>query len=140
MHTNININKWAEFLNYSFDVSDYFSIKVNDWSDKKYHDNIIEDLKQWEINDIQITSKNGCNLVWNDYMVLYFECNYFTKKIVKCKNDFKSFYNTFYPDDFSFFKNNIIWSSHILHDNIFFVNNNIPELTHELIDKKILYY
>lgn len=136
MNLRLDVNDiWHKFIYFAFERSDFFSLKNYDWSDDSslnYSYNCLnEQLSEYKIDK----SDSFSNGVWGEYTISYYQCNYFSMKIVMeianiCEMIFPKL-----PEDISFYKDNKKWFESITHDEYWKVLDTkfLEELKNQLV-------
>lgn len=110
-YISVPSDKWHRFIDIAFDNSKYFSLMLFFEVVLEY-DYILEELNYWLI-DIET--------VWGDYEKRFYECNYFTKKIILSVNGIDMFGKGKYPEDLSFYNETGMWFENVSHERESFV-------------------
>ncbi len=129
--------KWQTFLKAAFEISDCFSLQLNDWWGKPSGDylGVLNDLEQWEISAIQYDNSRKPIKVFGEYEIKIYECNFFTWKIIRQCGDWKNFVYPKYPEDICFYRNNHMWFETITHEGWMLIDGSQTEILALLKEK-----
>ncbi len=130
-------NYWQTFLKAAFEISDCFSLRLVDWWGKPSGDylGVFNDLEQWEIRAIQYDNAREPIKVFGEYEKKFYECNFFTWKIIMQCGDMKKYVPLKYPDDICFYRNNHMWFETISHEQWMFIDGSQTEILALLKEK-----
>lgn len=119
-YISIPHDKWQNFIDIAFDNSKYFSLTLffECLSSKTpEYEYMVNELDSWVIDKSEI--------VWGDYEKRFYQCNYFTKKILLSVNGIDMFGDMFgkgkYPDDLCFYNDVGMWFENVSHESTSFI-------------------
>lgn len=128
-------NKWSTFLESAFKISDCFSLKIYDFFAVEPSGNylgVLNDLEQWEIRDFSYVNNHEPQKVFGEYEIKFYECNFFTQKVIMLCGDIDNFVFPKYPDDLCFYFDNYLWFKSITHENLMYIDSKQTEILTQL--------
>lgn len=120
--------KWKIFLKIAFEYSDSFSFKY--FINSECYSNSLCNFYRNELSNWHIDYKD--DKLWPDYEKEFYQCNYYTMKIISSINSISKTGNGIYPEDLSFYKNETMWFENISHEKTSFYTSKDLELQHDL--------
>lgn len=127
--------KWEIFLKIAFKNSDSFCLKY--FTNEDYYDTSLCEYIERKLNPWRIFNKG--EIVWPDYEIRYYECNYFTMKILTSIKGIDKLGEKTYPEDLSFFINEEKWFENVSHEKTSFFNSLNAQLQDHLAQNGMLF-
>ncbi len=106
----IPFDKWHEFIEIAFNNSEYFSLTLFSEclsSSTPEYEYMVSELDSWIIDKREI--------VWGDYEKRFYQCNYFTKKII-LTNGIDMLTTRKYPENLCFYNDMGMWFENVSHE------------------------